>query len=489
MMGSWRLLFPVLMFALLLQQPGESSSLVVAVDPLEGKNDECTDAQKLVGEVVWPVTQDMAKDAVQRAIDNDLDICVKSGGHSYTCNSAKPDCFQIDMSKMNSIELSEEEDGGTTRYFATIGPGVLTRDILKRFPEKEWAYVHGECFSVGAGGYFLHGGIHFGYGSALYGWGGQNVEELEVVTATGSVATVETIKKSESPDLIKHFTRAGSSFGLVTKIKVEIYRRKAPTAWLIPILSMKWTVAEAEEIYQKIWDVKESEPDFQIGFNVQTNNLLPPSLQIAYLPEDEDVKDNGWQKCLDLINDKLGLEVTPTAKLVARVMNLGFQTPIWLRYGIGLIYHLHLPPDALIPYYKPKTFIGSQFVREGPSFELVKEYFKVVNQNKNARCLFVTIPFFIPDTPYTDSGYFTLCGIECMGEDKTIAQDLQRRLMEEDPGEYWVYYNGPNVEENKCRYWPDYTDLAAVKLAYDPLDRFNVFQGIDVNGDCDGFVP
>jgi hypothetical protein len=33
-----------------------------------------------------------------------------------------------------------------------------------------------------------------------------------------------------------------------------------------------------------------------------------------------------------------------------------------------------------------------------------------------------------------------------------------------------------------CLYWPDYEDFAAVKLVYDPLNRFYVFQGIDMNG-------
>jgi FAD/FMN-containing dehydrogenase len=120
-LGSTYLLALCLLVALFIQ-PGETT-----VDVWEGKNAECYEAQKLVDEVVYVKNTDMARNAVQRALDDDLPICVKSGGHSYTCNFAKPGCFQIDMSKMNSVDISEEGEGDAKRYFATMGPGALTR--------------------------------------------------------------------------------------------------------------------------------------------------------------------------------------------------------------------------------------------------------------------------------------------------------------------------------------------------------------------------
>jgi hypothetical protein len=116
--------------AVFMIQPGETAT----VDYFEGKNAECYDAQKIVDDVVYVKSTEMTRDAVQRALDDDLAICVKSGGHSYTCNFAKPGCFQIDMSHMNLVEISEEEgEGDTKRYFATMGPGALTRGETTSF--------------------------------------------------------------------------------------------------------------------------------------------------------------------------------------------------------------------------------------------------------------------------------------------------------------------------------------------------------------------
>jgi hypothetical protein len=112
--------------AVFIIQPVETATVE---DYLEGKNAECYDAQKLVDTVVYVKNTEMARDALQRALDDDLmPICVKSGGHSYTCNFAKPGCFQIDLSLMNSVEISNEGgEGDNTRYFATMGPGALAR--------------------------------------------------------------------------------------------------------------------------------------------------------------------------------------------------------------------------------------------------------------------------------------------------------------------------------------------------------------------------
>jgi hypothetical protein len=340
--------------------------------------------------------------------------------------------------------------------------------------------VHGECYTVGLGGFILHGGFHFQFASELYGLAGQNVVELEVIQATGAnQAVVQTIT---DPVTINYFTRAGSSLGLVTKIKMEIFRRKAPTAFLFPVLGYKWSAEDAMEIWDKLWDVKLTDPDFQVGFLLQTNGLLPPSLQIAYLPEIDD-KDDGFQRCIDFINDKLGLDVSTFSKLVAKSFLILQQTPIWKRYGLGLLFHLQLPPNSLIPYYKPEAYVGTQFVREGRSTDLVREYFQL-GEAGSPRCISGAYPFTF-ENPWTGTQPFTIAGMECLGNSKSIAQQGQRILMDKFPGEYNIYYNGPNVEEDKCRYWPDYENLANFKATFDPNNRFDVFQGIGLDGACD----
>ena len=50
--------------------------------------------------------------------------------------------------------------------------------------------VHGQCLSVGVGGYLLGGGINFVGTSAKHGTGASNILEYEMVTATGDIVRI-----------------------------------------------------------------------------------------------------------------------------------------------------------------------------------------------------------------------------------------------------------------------------------------------------------
>ena len=72
--------------------------------------------------------------------------------------------------------------------------------------------------------------------------------EIALANATSMTAT--------DPVVLGHLTRAGSSFGIVTKIKLEIYKRPSPISWVIPVFTCLWTVEEAMYIYRKIWSLE-----------------------------------------------------------------------------------------------------------------------------------------------------------------------------------------------------------------------------------------
>ena len=50
--------------------------------------------------------------------------------------------------------------------------------------------VHGQCLSVGVGGYLLGGGLNFVGTTSKFGTGASNVLEFEMVTAEGDVVRV-----------------------------------------------------------------------------------------------------------------------------------------------------------------------------------------------------------------------------------------------------------------------------------------------------------
>ena len=446
---------------------------------LQGKNPEC---QKLIPHtVVRPKSTEDVKAAVNAAKAQGLPICVKSGGHSYACTHVQPNCFQIDLKEMNSVELTT--DPSTDKHYLTFGTGAIFGDLLKVAPETDYTFVHGECYSVGVGGYYLHGGINAGYGSALYGWGGQSVREMEVVFANSSSTTVQ------DATLIGHLTRAGSSFGIVTKIKIEIYKHPSPKLWFVPILTPNWTVDELEEIYRNIWHLKKEEPEFQVNLYVHTplGSLSVPMLQIAYLGAEGHLEDVSLAKCIEFIEQKLAIKV--------------YWDSIYLRIlravlpDVGYFYHMTIPPGRMIPRWEAQPYTSSNFITgEGPlSFSLVRPYLEQAWRNKSARCFFAIHVFYIPNYPYTESGYGVAIENTCVGESQALATNMTKKLMMDNPelGAYWKYYNTPTREENKCRYWPDYAELMNLKQQLDPENRFDVFQGIHTSsssihndGDC-----
>ena len=58
--------------------------------------------------------------------------------------------------------------------------------------------VHGQCLDVGIGGFIQGGGIHALGASARYGFGVQNVLQMEVVLADGTVKRLTNRSVSES---------------------------------------------------------------------------------------------------------------------------------------------------------------------------------------------------------------------------------------------------------------------------------------------------
>ena len=67
--------------------------------------------------IVQPTTAYEVSRALQYAADMSLQVSVRGGGHSYTCNSVKNNSMQIDMRQINNIELRSESTIPTGHKF------------------------------------------------------------------------------------------------------------------------------------------------------------------------------------------------------------------------------------------------------------------------------------------------------------------------------------------------------------------------------------
>lgn len=134
---------------------------------------------------------------------------------------------------------------------ARLGPGSTWARVLKFIPATKYTMVHGQCTSVGVGGYLLGGGVNFVATTAKYGTGASNVLEYTMVTATGDIVVVRKdnvtrlahgVKEavliespSENCDLFFSLKGAGSSYGIVTEFLYRIYPGPEIRPSLIPL--------------------------------------------------------------------------------------------------------------------------------------------------------------------------------------------------------------------------------------------------------------
>ena len=163
-----------------------------------------------------------------------MELSVRSGGHSFLCNNLKNGGIHLDMRGMNKVhQLNDHE--------AILGPGSDWGRVLSIIPRDKYSMVHGQCLTVGVGGYLLGGGINTVGLSEAYGSGASNVIEFTLVTAEGDVARVSrtnatvwrysTGEEEFIPDtwyLHLALGGAGGSYGIVTEFLYKIYPHPEP---------------------------------------------------------------------------------------------------------------------------------------------------------------------------------------------------------------------------------------------------------------------
>ena len=130
--------------------------------------------------------------AVKFAVEKNLRVSVKNTGHDFLGRSTSPE-FSIWTHNLKGIEFNSAFKpkgcgNGPATSAVTIGAGQQFGNIYDATNAHDVVIVGGADPSVGLGGW-LTGGGHSPVG-AIYGLGVDNVLEMEVVTPSGDLLTV-----------------------------------------------------------------------------------------------------------------------------------------------------------------------------------------------------------------------------------------------------------------------------------------------------------
>lgn len=149
--------------------------------------------------------------AVRHAREHDLEIAVRAGGHSLAGYSTTEGGLLVDLSRLKGIKF--DVDNARAR----VQPGVISAEFVPAALVHGLAPVGGFHPLPGFVGLAIHGGR--GLLSRKYGWSSDHIRSATLVTGDGSTITVS---EDENSDLLYGLRGAGSNFGIVAELEVDL---------------------------------------------------------------------------------------------------------------------------------------------------------------------------------------------------------------------------------------------------------------------------
>ena len=151
-------------------------------------------------------------EAVNFARENNLLLAVRGGGHNVGGRAICDDGLVVDLSEMRGVHVDPNTRAVRVQGGATLG------DVDRETHLFGLAVPFGVISKTGVGGLTLGGGV--GWLVRKYGPTCDNVLEMEVVQADGTVQTANT---EENPDLYWALCGGGGNFGIVTSFLYQAY--------------------------------------------------------------------------------------------------------------------------------------------------------------------------------------------------------------------------------------------------------------------------
>ena len=204
-------------------------------------------------------TEDVVR-TVNFARDNEVELSIRGGGHNIAGLSLSDGGLTLDLSQLRTVQVDPDAK------LARVAAGCTLGDVDRATQEHGLAATLGFVSATGVAGLTLGGG--FGYLTRRFGWTIDDLEDVEIVTADG---TVRRASRTENDDLFWALRGGGGNFGVVTEFVFRLHEvGPQVTGGLIA-----WPAARAEEVVNTFRQISESAPRELTLVSVRRN--APPA--------------------------------------------------------------------------------------------------------------------------------------------------------------------------------------------------------------------
>jgi FAD binding domain/Berberine and berberine like len=204
--------------------------------------------------VLRPTTAADVSTALGFAREQELDIAVKSGGHSIPGLSTCDDGAVIDLSRMRGVEVDPH------RRVARVNGGSLLGELDEQAQSFGLVCPVGVVGHTGVAGLTLGGGM--GRLQRRFGLTIDNLLSVELVTADGQLVRAS---EDENPDLFWGLRGAGANFGIATSFEFRLH----PLHGAVTHGTLTHSINRATELASIFRETEQGTPDeLWLGFGL-----------------------------------------------------------------------------------------------------------------------------------------------------------------------------------------------------------------------------
>lgn len=151
-------------------------------------------------------------EALHHARTHNLEVAVRSGGHSVAGMSTNEGGLVVDVRPMKSVSVDPEAKT------ITAGGGLTWGEFDRATQQHGLAVTGGRASTTGVSGFTLGGGS--GWLERSYGFACDNLLSVDLVTASGDLVTASA---HENPELFWALHGGGGNFGVATSFTFQLH--------------------------------------------------------------------------------------------------------------------------------------------------------------------------------------------------------------------------------------------------------------------------